>query len=338
MPRRLSLASSAPLVTLVLALLSSPTVSPAATAATRVAVERIAHGGWPDALRLRSTTAEAIVVPAIGRVMSFRLIDGENVFWADPALAGRRGDPTGQEWVNFGGDKSWPAPEAEWRTFTGYGKWMPPPGFDGLPHAARIDGEAVVLTAPVDRFYGVRHERRISLAADAPRMTIATTYTRVSGAPQRIGIWVITQFADPVAVFVPVPPQSRFPDGHYMFREAPWPQREVRDGLIRVTRDPGASRKLGSDADRMLWVGETVMCLVASPRVDDPVVEYPDRGASAEVYTNPDPKRYVELETLGPLATLKPGERIEQTNTYTLFRRTASSDPATDARRILGTK
>ena len=32
--------------------------------------------------------------------------------------------------------------------------------------------------------------------------------------------------------------------------------------------------------------------------------EYPDRGASAEVYTNPDPKEYVELEMLGPLARL----------------------------------
>ena len=62
--------------------------------------------------------------------------------------------------------------------------------------------------------------------------------------------------------------------------------------------------------------------------------EYPDRGASAEVYTNPDPKSYVELETLGPLVTLRAGERITQTNTYTLMRR-MSADPAVDARRLL---
>ena len=330
-PLRPTLALVAMLVALLLAARTS-------AAAPGVTVERIAHGGWADALRIRSSTAEAIIVPAIGRVMGFRLLDGENVLWADPALAGRSGDPTGKEWVNFGGDKSWPAPEAEWRTFTGYGKWMPPPGFDGLPHTARIEDGTVVLVSPVDRFYGLRHERRIALAADAARLTIATTYERVSGAPARVGIWVITQFVEPVAVFVPVPPRSRFPDGHYVFGTSPWPQLEVRGGLLRITRDPRAAHKLGSDADRMLWVGETVMCLVASPRVDDPAAEYPDRGASAEVYTNPDPKRYVELETLGPLATLKPGDRITQTNTYTLFRRTAGAEADADARRILGTK
>ncbi len=334
MPRRLSFWSLVSAVAFVSGLRATPVVAEAAA----VTVDRTAHHGWADAVRLRSSTAEAIIVPAIGRVMSFRLRDGENVLWTDSALAGRSGDPTGKEWVNFGGDKSWPAPEAEWRTFTGYGNWMPPPGFDGLPHEARIEGATVVLVAPIDRFYGIRHERHIALAADAARMTIATTYIRVSGAPARVGIWVITQFVDPVAVFVPVPPRSRFPDGHYVFRDAPWPQREVRDGLIRITRDPRVAHKLGSDADRMLWVGENVMCLVASPRVADAAAEYPDRGASAEVYTNPDPKRYVELETLGPLATLQPGDRITQTNTYTLFRRTPGTDPSADARRILGTK
>jgi len=63
--------------------------------------------------------------------------------------------------------------------------------------------------------------------------------------------------------------------------------------------------------------------------------EYPDRGASADVYTNADPKKYVELETLGPLAPMKPGHRISQTNTYRFFRRTPNSRPETEARRLL---
>ena len=79
-------------------------------------------------------------------------------------------------------------------------------------------------------------------------------------------------------------------------------------------------------------VAERAMCLVVSSRVAG--AEYPDRGASAEVYTNPDPKKYVELEMLGPLAMLKPGERIRHVNTYLLLRRT-SPDAAEDARRAL---
>ena len=54
-----------------------------------------------------------------------------------------------------------------------------------------------------------------------------------------------------------------------------------------------------------------------------------------EIYTNPDPLKYVELETLGPLRPLKPGERTEHTVTYTLIRRT-ELDPEAEARKVLG--
>lgn len=295
-------------------------------------VDAAAYHGWPAAWRLRNGQVEVMVVPEIGRVMSFRFHGGENVFWEDPALRGQRGDPTGGTWVNFGGDKTWPAPEAEWKTWTGREKWMPPPGFDGLPGAARRDGDTVLLESPPDPFYGIRTTRRIRLHAEDPIMVIETTYEKVSGPARPVGIWVITQLRDPVAVFVPVPDGSQFAHGHFRFRDQPWPQLAVSDGLIRVTRDPAASHKLGSDADRMLWIGTREMCLVATARTAG--ATYPDRGASAEVYTNPDPKAYVELETLGPLASLERGQRITQSNTYTLFRRREATAEA-EARRIL---
>ena len=71
-------------------------------------------------------------------------------------------------------------------------------------------------------------------------------------------------------------------------------------------------------------------------RIDAPLrvgAEHPDRGSSTEIYTNPDPLRYIELETLGPLQFLKPGEGISHVNTYTLLRRTKAS-PEAEARAI----
>lgn len=304
-----------------------------AARAAPITTERTTYRGWSDAMRLRNAHSEVIVVPEIGRVMSFRFRDGENVFWEDPALAGQRGDPSGQQWVNFGGDKTWPAPEAEWKNYTKRSQWMPPPAFDALPATGTLEGDVIVLTSPVDPFYGIRTLRRIRLKPDDPEMTIETTYERISGEPAKIAIWVIAQFTHPVAVFLPVPPASKFPNGHFSFRDTPWPQLSVRENLIQLTRDPAANHKLGSDADRMLWIGETAMCLVSTPR--QPGAEYPDRGASAEVYTNADPKKYVELETLGPLAPMKRGDRISQTNTYRLFRRAPNSHPETEARRLL---
>lgn len=307
---------------------------PAAQASEATAhVTPVDYHGWTGALRLQNATAEVIAVPEIGRVMSFRFRDGANVLWEDESLRGRRGAADGSTWVNFGGDKTWPAPEAEWKNYTGYRQWMPPPAFDGLPVAARSEPAAIVLTSPVDRFYGIRTVRRVTLRADEPILSIETTYERVSGSAGKVSIWVITQFRDPIAVYLPIPSRSQFPDGHFRFRDGPWPQVTRVDRMLKLTRDPSASRKLGSDADRMLWIGADAMCLVATNRTDG--AEYPDRGASAEVYTNQNPKTYVELETLGPLVTLRPGERISQTNTYTLLRRQRPGDPDADARVVL---
>ena len=59
--------------------------------------------------------------------------------------------------------------------------------------------------------------------------------------------------------------------------------------------------------------------------------EYADQGSSAEIFTSRDPLGYVELETFGPLTTMKVGDRIERTNRYTLSRR-KQKDPAAEAK------
>lgn len=281
-------------------------------------IERVTYHGWKGALRLRSETAEVIVVPEIGRVMSFRFLDGENIFWEDRALDGRRGAMQGKEWINFGGDKTWPAPESDWGKFTGRQEWMPPAAFDSLPVTAIVSNHEVVLTSAVDPHYGVRTIRRVQLWGD--NLRIDTTYERVSGEPAKIGIWVITQFKDPVAVHGFAGPKSIFADGHFKFGPEPWPQLQRRTERLEITRDPKAPHKMGTDGDRLMWVGAKETCVVSSERV--PGAEYPDRGASAEVYTNPDPKKYIEIEMLGPLALMKPGDKISRFSTYVLRKRT----------------
>ncbi len=331
MPRlllRLALAASFACGAVTLTVGQPPVATPSASGA----VERVAYHGWTDAWRLRNRHVEVIAVGEIGRVMSFRLLDGENVFWEDRSLDGQRGSPESKEWTNFGGDKTWPAPEAEWGRYTGNKLWRRPPAFDALPVRIHAEGATLVLTSPVDPFYGIRTVRRIALDPKAPVMTIETRYERVSGEPSKMGVWVISQFKHPVAVYFPAPTASAFPNGYYVFGDSPWAEVGRMGDLIVVTRDSRAPHKLGSEADRMLWVGENVMCLVSAPRRTG--AEYPDRGASAEVYTNGDPKTYVELETLGELALLKPGDSMRHTSTYTLLPR---RDPSllADARRVL---
>jgi hypothetical protein len=294
------------------------TCGPEVRNASPTRIEPVTYRGWTNAWRLANQEAEVIVVPAIGRVMSFRFLHGENVFWEDRSLAGQRGNWNGKEWINFGGDKTWPAPEADWGRHTGRKEWMPPPAFDSLPVEARVEGRQVVLTSPVDPYYGVRTVRRLSLFGS--NLQILTRYEKVSGDPFKIGIWVISQFKDPVAVYMPVPANSIFTNGHFIFGPEPWPQLQRRGAVLEMTRDRKTAHKMGGDARQLLWVGAHEMCLVSAS--SSSVGEYPDRGASAEVYTNPDPKEYVELELLGPLAQLQPGQTITLTSLYQLQRRT----------------
>jgi hypothetical protein len=263
--------------------------------------------------------------------MQFRFRGQTGPWWENPALFGRVPDPKSKEWGNFGGDKTWPAPQADWAKITPRA-WPPPVAFDSMPVEVQAAGSAVLLTSAVDPHYGIRVRRHVTLDAAQPIMRIITEYEKVSGLPNRVGVWIITQLDDPVAVYAPVPPTSRFPDG-YVKQSGGRPLDLKRsDGLLFLRRSHTSSEKLGTDASALLWVGKELMVLIESPRSAPD--EYPDGGSSAEVYTNRDPLTYVELEMLGPLRTLCVGDRLSQTNTYTLLRRSAAT-PEVDARKAL---
>jgi hypothetical protein len=288
-------------------------------------VERITYHGWTNALRLVNERVEVVIVPRIGRVMSFRFLDGgENVFWEDRSLDGKEGNWNAKEWINFGGEKTWPAPEADWSKNTGRKDWRPPPAFDASPFEARIEkhelkGSEVVITSPMDPFYGIRVVRRASMWVNT--LTIATSYERVQGEPIKVGVWTIAQFKEPVAVYAPIKTNSIFPAGYFKFDDKPWPFLEHKGDILKITRDPNVPHKMGNDTFRLLWVGEKESCSVTIVAPRPSGGEYPDRGASAEVYTNPNPKPYVELELLGPLSWMKAGDKITFTNRYSLWPR-----------------
>jgi hypothetical protein len=248
------------------------------------------------------------------------------VLWENPALAG--GPIPAKPWDSpgsFGGDKTWPAPQRLWG-------WPPPVVFDAVPLAPKIEEGAVTLVSPTDPTFGIRTLRRISLAPTGPVLRIVTTYEKLYGKPVDLSVWVITQLQEPAGVFIPVPAKSRFPDGFSHQADQVPSDLRVDRGLVSLTRRHDVGTKIGSDAGILLWVGDKYAL-----RIDAPVIaggSYPDQGCSVEVYTNPDPAAYVELETLGPLRRLSVGDRISATNTYTLSRRSQATAEA-EARELL---
>ena len=298
----------------------------------KMTIKKINYQGWEDSYILSNSQVEAVIVPAIGRIMQFRLLAGENTFWEDSLIYGKTPNPKSEEWDNFGGDKTWPAPQAEWEKITKI-SWPPPAAFDSVPVEVKLENNEITLISEIDPFYGIKYYREITLEPNKPIMKVTTTFEKVKGDSQQVSVWTITQLNEPVSVYAAIPQPSIFPQGYNKQSDNLPANLKIDNGILSLKRDRNEAHKIGSDASTLLWVGKTVAVRMDSPRIDQEI--YPDNNSSAEIYTNYDPKAYVELEFLSPLKTLQVGEKMDLTVTYTLIKNT-SENIEEQVRKILG--
>ncbi len=313
-----------------------------ASAAENPAITHRDFHGW-DAIVLRNSAAEAVIVPAVGRIMQFTLLDAKGNaepgdFWNNPAI-GEQLQPDSQGWTNFGGDKAWPAPQAEWPQVTGRA-WPPPKAFDAMPYTASVAGSKVELLSPIDPAYGISVRRTISLDPQKPVMTIETAYEKVAGDPVHVGVWTVTQLRAPERIFILLPQRSAFAQGYVdLLPQAP-KDLNKQGRLLSFVRDPVNTTMIGSDGSSLLWVGDGADLLIEHEELQPAgsKAEWPEKGSHTKVYTNSGKElNYIEYELLDWLHDLKPGENALMTNTYTLIPRT-QSDPLREAKKVFGQK
>lgn len=211
-----------------LALLLLFALSPVRTDAAEVA--KAEYLGW-SSLALKNGLIEAHVVPEIGgRVIQIKLGDFEYL-WVNPQLAGKLPPPSGLgpngTWLNYGGDKLWPAPQ-------GWGSdeaWPGPPDavLDGSPHASAILTErgqeaAIQLTSRPDPRSGIQFSRTIKIYDNAARVSFDSTMKNVDNRLRRWSIWQVTQlnaanrygpgYNPEIRCYSPLNPASLFPRGY----------------------------------------------------------------------------------------------------------------------------
>jgi hypothetical protein len=258
--------------------------------------------------------------------------DPAGVFWANPQMDGQRHPSAADrrvpdEWLNFGGDKCWPAPQSAWPKQQGR-YWPPPLAFDAQPMDAKIVDGSVVLTSAIDPAFGIQVVRHVSLDTDQPAMRIRSEFIKLSGSPVKVGVWTITQMCEPECVSILLPAQSKFPTGYVRLMGAQPADLKVEAGVLSLVRHRHELVKIGTDGVSMAWVGQTcVVRIDAEPGSG----EFPDGGCVTQVYTNPDPLHYVELETIGPLTLMTVGDRIQQTAVYRVSSR-STPDAQSEAR------
>ncbi len=288
-----------------------------------------AYQGWSDSYTLMGENLEAVIVPSIGRLMDLRR-PGETVgvLWQNPALLGQKVQPSQKAWTNFGGDKTWPAPESVWMK-NDAGQWMPPTVFDQASLQVQSTRETLTLTSEVDPRSGVRFTRTFQIT-DANTLQVTTTYHKVQGPSIDIAVWIITQLRDPEIVGTFANPET--PAYQELF--GPTPRVTIEPPFLFWDRQQAIPAKIGTRGRSLVWVGKT-HTLQINLQVDRSSSVYPDRGSSAEFYTSPDGLPYIELETVGPIVTLRPGESVQTTNEYHLGDRRTDESAKAAAKRLL---
>lgn len=277
--------------------------------------ERTSYRGWKGCYRICNAGYELIFVPQIGRIMRYGRIGGTNVLWENPELAGKVVPPDEQtdKWINYGGDKLWPAPQDRWG-------WPPDSTLDrGACRVEFLGPRRMLVTGKVSPQLGLRFSREIALEKSGSEVSIRNTLTNASEKPVEWSIWEVAQVDNPREAWLPLARKSRFPEGYFLFPKNPPTPETLRVEKYRVvlSRDPKRGGKIGTDSTQG-WAAAQVESGRFRISAAYEGGAYPDEGCVQELWSNPDPNRYMELELLGPIRKIAPGQSTHFTTRWDL--------------------
>jgi hypothetical protein len=291
-----------------------------------VSIERIPFRGWPNALRLGNGTVEVIATLDVGpRILSYSRAGGVNPFNIYEDQAGKSGEA---QWRNRGGHRLWLAPEG--------------PEFSYYPDNApvaweRIGDTGARLTPTPESTTGFQKQIDIILRPDGAQVKVIHRIIRTGATPCKAAPWALSVMAQGGVAIMPQPPLGEHPRDLLPNRRlVVWPYTDLSDPRFRFRRrfitlrqDPsGTPTKLGMRSEEC-WAGYLIKGTLFLKQFSwQTGEEYPDDGCNLEVFTN---ARMLELESLGPLKLLGPGENAELVEDWELLENQPAIDTLDDA-------
>lgn len=279
-----------------------------------VTVEKIPYAGWPNCYRLSNGEVELIVTSDVGpRIIRYGFVGGQNLFVELEEDLGKTG---GDNWRLYGGSRLWVGPEDPVYSY----------GADNDPVQIEIAGSSLAAQAPVEHT-GVQKGIKVELSEEGSAVRVVYTLANRTIWPLRVATWVLTMMAPGGAGITTLPPRGTHPEVLaptnplvvFAFTNMADPRWSWLEKYIVLRQDPQNAdpEKIGlfNPATRGAYLlnGELFVKKFAASAEE----EYPDMGSSYETFTN---ERFLEIETLGPLRTLQPGESIEHLEEWSLHR------------------
>lgn len=197
------------------------------------------------------------------------------------------------------GSTFWTSPQKEWN-------WPPVSEFDKMPYEVEEKNGHLVMTSRLSD--KLKYRVRKDFSIDAKNNAFVVTYTIIneSDETRQVAPWEITRVPNGGMIFFDAPLKSVTPTDLLKF--------EARDGAVWYQADEAnENRKINADGKGWLahCTGDNGLLLVKV--FDDLNAQQPAPGeAEIQVYVNRG-KSFIELESQGAYATLKPQEELHWT-------------------------
>ncbi len=291
--------------------------------------EIVELGDWKHNLAVSNDACELLITLDVGpRILSFAPRGGRNVF----KIFDEQLNTTGEEtWQSRGGHRLWLAPESY--PFSYY------PDNTSVEHTIHPNG-AITLLAEDEMPQGFSKQMDVSVHPTQARVRINHRLVNVVDEPQTVAPWMLSVMDAGGIAIVPQPEARAHPGmgpGDFTPNRSLilWPFTDLSDSRFHLgerfwtvqQRATSEATKIGLNSP-VEWAAYFLDGTLFVKRWSfDKSATYPDRNSAFELYTD---SNILELETLAPLTTLKPGGVVEAVEEWELFEDVAEFDPRDD--------
>jgi hypothetical protein len=281
-----------------------------------VAIEKIDYRGWANSWRVTNGEVELVVTGDVGpRVMRYGFAGGQNFF---KEFAGQMGKTGEDAWQPRGGHRVWIAPEDIVKSYAP----------DNAAVAIQMQGDAMVCTGAVEALTGMEKKITVRMAAAGTAVELIHEVRNAGAEPYYLAPWILTMFAQGGSGIHGFPPRGTHPEMleptnplvMWAFTHLDDPRWQLSRKYLVLRQDPENPnpQKLGT-YNRHTWGAYLLNDELFVKRYEAIAAPaaYPDFGCTFETFTNAD---ILELETLGPMTTLAPGQSVSHTERWTAHR------------------
>jgi hypothetical protein len=289
-------------------------------AVAAVTVQKIEYKGWKNCYRVANGEVELVVTGDVGpRIIRFGFVGGQNLFKEYAEQAGKSGE---KDFQARGGHRVWKAPEDP------VASWAP----DNVAVEVTTTATGLIAREPAEPLTGLQKELAVAMAPSGSEVTVTNRITNRTLLPLEYATWGLTQMATGGVAITGFPPRGTHPQNLEATNPlVMWAYTDLSDkrwGFARkyltLRQDPQqpAAQKLGlfnpHTWGAYLLNGELFLKTYQA----DPAAAYPDFGCSFATFTN---NEFLEVETLGPITKVPPGQSAAHVEHWSLHRPVAVS-------------